>query len=190
MGDGCFNPQVGYVEKENGKKTVGEAPVVTTKGALESDLIECDPNFEFDLFCGQARKQENSKSEIEMEIWFDISTSMRAIFPEGKNCLQYQFLTSLDGKCPGHFFVKTFNTRVKESSGYESVCYYSGLNDGRELIHALKASTAKKVVVISDTDEYAGELRQFIEEGNYSTRGMGAPILGSSLLQQDLSCSL
>lgn len=193
MGDGCFNPQVGYVEAYD--SSLGEReeireeqmPPTLIKGALETNLIECDAKNHFDLFCGEAREVKVTSSAL--EIWFDVSTSMRSIFPEGKNCLQFQFLTALRQKCNSGVTVRAFNTRVRATGADEEVCYYQGLNNGRELIAQLQAASAKKIIVISDTDEYAANLRAFIEKENYATRGMGAPIYGSNLLQQDLACS-
>ncbi len=191
MGDGCFNPQIGYIEDpKQQSKNIGEQSY-HTPATLDLNLVECDESYAFDLFCGQAREQ--AKGEVkrsgQLEIWFDVSTSMRAIFAQGKNCLQLQFLQNLRKKCGETVTVRVFNTRVRFTRSDEEVCDYQGLNNGHELIAQLQIATAKKIVIISDTDEFAGELRTFIEKGNYATQGMGRPIYGPSLMQQEISCS-
>ncbi len=185
MGDGCFHPQLGFIEgeKADGKpRALGE--VKTTPATLDQDLIECQENYAFDLFCGQARAKESMKElpVAGFEVWFDMSASMQAIYNQTGRCLQEQFVERLQVNCKAQLSLKGFQSKVFALSHAREACSYRGSNDGKTLVEELMKSHARKVLVISDTDEYAGELRKFIEQGNYSVKGMGTPLFASSLL--------
>ena len=61
FGDGCFHPQLGLiedpkkVEKAKVKKNIEVQDLnLKTINSEEVDLVNCDENYHFDLFCGKA----------------------------------------------------------------------------------------------------------------------------------------
>ena len=60
VGDKCFHPQLGLYDKSgNKKKLVEERPndfKLKTFNSLDVNLINCDKNYYFDIFCGKEKK--------------------------------------------------------------------------------------------------------------------------------------
>ena len=89
QGDGCFHPQLGYIEKEGPKKA--QAPQVVTPpktfNSADVDLVECREGEYFDIFCGKASKQVKKNTPV--EIWVDTSASLRKMVISGRPTLNF-----------------------------------------------------------------------------------------------------
>ncbi len=173
MGEGCFNPQLGYIpsssEVEAEKKSKSKDTYV--KPTLDTDLIDCDKNYYFDLYCGEAKKKKVTGTEV----WIDISTSMRRIAPGKAGCPQSQFVKDLQNKCPGISF-SVFNTRVFPLNSADQTCSYMGLNDRKRMVDEIRSLEADRLVVITDIDEYAEDLRAFIDREFITAQGLNSPL--------------
>lgn len=183
MGDGCFHPQFGYMDKKPGA-TSGEKPVnvpapkeeqlqVKTFNATETSMINCDKDNYFDIFCGKTKP--NAK-RADVEIWFDISSSLREVdYNKDPNyCNRRTFMTKIMDDCKENVSVSIYNTSLKEVGDYSSVCMAYGTNDAAKLLQWMKASTAKKLLIVTDIDEVSKEMREFLEE-------RGAKIIGDGV---------
>ena len=81
MGEGCFHPQYGYIEKKveakPDPKIIEEQKLeLKTFNAIETGMINCDKNSYFDIFCG---KEKPNTPPAKIEIWFDVSSSLKML---------------------------------------------------------------------------------------------------------------
>ncbi|MBL6989062.1 MAG: hypothetical protein ISR65_04765 [Bacteriovoracaceae bacterium] len=194
MGDGCFHPQLGFIEKDDAlkmnSKTVKKQPKpidklkLKTINAMETDLIDCDPNNYFDIYCGKTKPGDVTAS---VEIWVDISGSLRSIdhsINDVEHCNRRVFVEEVLKQCPNNsVYVSVFNTHKKEMGDLASVCMSYGVNDTKAIIRWLKNSDAKKVIVITDINELSMELRSFLEMNNVTMLGVGTKGMGPSELK-------
>lgn len=181
MGDGCFHPQYGYMDKkaEPGIKTpaivVPKDPELELKtfNATETNMINCDKENYFDIFCGKARA--NAKP-ADVEIWFDISSSLRTVdYNKDPNfCGRRTFMDKVMDGCKNNVRVSVYNTSIKEVGDFSSVCMAYGTNDSAKLLQWMKASTAKTLLIVTDIDEVSRGMRDFLEE-------RGAKIIGDGV---------
>src|SRR5690606_4492427 len=60
MGGGCFHPQLGFIEDPStlGKEESSEPVILKTLNAIESDVMDCDKDYYFDIYCGKAKKEK------------------------------------------------------------------------------------------------------------------------------------
>lgn len=170
MGEGCFHPQLGYISEGEEKKQYKEEEFV--KPTLDTNLIDCDKNYHFDLYCGVASKRKATGTHI----WFDISTSMRRIAPGKKGCPQAAFIRKIESSCGDSITISLFNTRLISMSSADSACSYMGLNNRKRLVTDIKELSADRLIVITDTDEYMEELRTFIDDQLLTTVGLNHPV--------------
>ena len=169
MGDLCFDPQIGLYSKESndGFKEADNyevidrvEPLAKLPGAkaLERDLIECDDATFFDVFCGEAKKGKQG-APSGLEVWIDISDSMKRAdnSGHGSNCERRRMVDILDSACGFNQKVifRYFNEVLKEADTRASACKMIGGNRSDRLLNRLTQSTAKKVVIITDREEYA-----------------------------------
>ncbi|OFZ46022.1 MAG: hypothetical protein A2381_00495 [Bdellovibrionales bacterium RIFOXYB1_FULL_37_110] len=162
MGDGCFHPQDGYIEDESKKKKVVDEVVndkdlnPKTINSADVDLIKCDKDNYFDIFCGKAQKI-NTKSGTDLEIWIDISASLKQydFSKEAGFCKRRMFIEKVINGCPKESVnISVFNTSIKELGSLDTVCDTHGMNDSDRLIGWIENSNSKKLVIITDIDEY------------------------------------
>lgn len=189
FGDGCFHPQLGYIEDQ--KKVMKaierkQAEVdVKTINAEEVNLINCDKDFYFDMYCGRASKVNKAQAKPSaFELWVDVSSSMRQVdFSEdAAYCERRRLVAKLKDGCTGKVDVSTFNTSKKSLGSLESTCLNHGTNDGGRIVQWLKDTDAKQVVIITDVDEYTGEFREYLDLVNAEVIGMGVkPIFAVDL---------
>lgn len=196
MGDFCFDPQTGIVD-ERGYETDSakalqdlDAPEnanpAKTINATETDLINCDKNHYFDVFCGKAQKSK--KKEAKLEVWIDTSASMKGVdFTSNDNfCDRRRLVANLQDQCGYEAIqVAVFDTSIKESSSLEQLCNYRGLNDGKRMVEWIKASTAKHLIVVTDVEEYQNDLREYLDQINAKIHGIGVkPMMAPSLIEE------
>jgi hypothetical protein len=186
MGEGCFHPQFGYMEK----KSANTAPVIIkeeeiklkTFNAIETSMISCDKGNYFDIFCGKEKKQAPS---AEIEIWFDISSSLRAVdYNKDENfCNRRSFMTKVLEGCKDKVRVSVYNTSLKEVGDFSSVCMAYGTNDEKRLVQWMKDSQTKRLLIVTDIDEMSRVMRDFLDENGAKFIGDGVkPFTSSDLV--------
>lgn len=182
MGDGCFHPQFGYMDKKPDASGVKTPAIVVPKdpelelktfNAVETNMINCDKENYFDIFCGKARA---TAKPADVEIWFDISSSLRTVDynKEADQCARRTFMTKVMEGCKSNVRVSVYNTALKEVGDFSSVCMAYGTNDASKLLQWMKASSAKTLLIVTDIDEVSREMRDFLEE-------RGAKIIGDGV---------
>ena len=191
MGDGCFDPQLGYIEKKptsNGKS----APVVIPKdpelqlktfNAVETSLVSCDKGNYFDIYCG---KEKARGKDAEIEIWFDISSSIRSVDynKDPDYCGRRSFMTKVKESCKDKVRVSIYNTSLKELGDESGVCLSYGTNDEPKLIRWMKDSQAKYLLLVTDVDEMSKEMKDFLDTQGAKMTGDGVrPFTSADLVE-------
>lgn len=192
-GDGCFHPQLGYIEdpekvKESNKNKLQEEVQLKTINAEEVNLINCDKEYYFDLYCGKAKKGKKAKSfNSKNQLWIDVSSSMRQVdFSEDSAyCERRRFVAKIQKDCGSGLDIYTFNTGRQTMGALESVCINSGTNNGARLVQWLKETQAENIVIVTDVDEYVGEFREYLDLFGAEIEGIGVkPIYASDLFEK------
>ena len=170
-GDDCFDPQVGIyakpATKESAKSAVVEPQVAMPHlNALESDMINCDKNYYFDLYCGKATMP--AVADADLELWIDISSSLRDIdssSPDGRDCKRHEFVKRVKQKCGERKVeIVTFDTSFKRVSDTSEVCTTRGLNDQKRMMSWLTNSQAKALIFVSDVNEETSTFESFLRD--------------------------
>lgn len=162
MGDGCFNPQIGFVEGDAGAgHDSPDAKPMKTINAEDVNLINCDKDNYFDIYCGKARKQGKLSG---IEFWIDTSSSMRTIdySPDPHFCERRSIGTKLRSTCGSRVEIHTFDSSKKQAGSLDTLCTNYGLNDQRRLMQWIQDSSAKVVYILTDKDEFSIQLRDFL----------------------------
>lgn len=188
MGDGCFHPQFGYMDKKPDAISV-KAPAIAvpkdpelelkTFNAVETNMISCDKGNYFDIFCGKTKANEKP---AEVEIWFDISSSLRTVDynKDPNHCDRRTFMSKVVDACKGNVDISVYNTALKQVGESSSVCMAYGTNDESKLIQWLRASSAKKLLIVTDIDEVSKSMRDFLEENAAKIIGDGVTPFSST----------
>ncbi len=185
MGDGCFHPQYGYMEKKSvtSPTLLKEEDIkLKTFNAVEANMINCDKENYFDIFCG---KEKNTISNSEIEIWFDISSSLRAVdySKDDSFCNRRSFMTKVMDDCKNKVNISVYNTALKQVGDHSSVCMSYGTNDEKKLLQWMKDSQAKLLIIITDIDEMSRAMRDFLEENGAKFIGDGVkPFTSTDLI--------
>lgn len=191
-GEGCFHPQLGYIEDEDKKKKLEKQPRETvgnddvkTINADDVNLIDCEKKYYFDMYCGKASKGKAVKeSSPQYQLWIDISSSMKQVdFSRDEGfCERRRIVAKLEDHCKGKLDVFTFNTSRQHAGGLENTCLNYGTNNGRKLAHWLETTEAKNVVIVTDVDEYEGPFREYLDKVGAEIIGIGVkPLYASDL---------
>jgi len=163
MGDGCFHPQLGFVEGDAGagKKDQILKPLKTINSS-EVDLVKCDKGNYFDIFCGKATGGPSRRTGV--EVWIDTSSSMRNIDynSDPQFCERRTIVKKVRDACGEKINFQIFDTAKKELGVASGSCQNYGLNNQKKMIKWIKDSNAKVVYLITDIDEYSIELRDFL----------------------------
>jgi hypothetical protein len=181
MGDGCFNPQYGYIEKKEAPKPdpkiladKKETDQIELKNfnSLDTSLVNCDKNNYFDIFCG---KEKAGSAPSEIEIWFDVSSSLRTVDynKDPDQCLRRAFMEKVMDNCKSKVSVSVYNTSIKQIGDHSGVCMSYGTNDESRLISWMKNSKAKHLLIVTDIDEMSLEMRSFLESNGAKMTGDG-----------------
>lgn len=193
MGDFCFDPQYGLYKKDHMEEDVSaqkiiedKGPVIPTAHSVDRDLISCDPNNYFDIYCGKARAIQAAKTKI--DIWVDTSSSMREVDFSDKEggCYRKSLLKRLDDDCGFNQKVNVmmFDTSIKQAGGLDSLCQNVGLNDYKRLIDWIERSDAQKLIVITDIYELHKEFADYIESKHGKLRGDKDRMTAAEMLSQ------
>lgn len=164
MGDGCFHPQIGYIEKgTSGTKKKLEKVPNKTINAVDIDLIKCEDGNYFDIFCGKAKKESTTKALF--EVWLDTSSSMRSVdySKDPSYCERRIVARKFREGCGEKVNIQLFDTSLKEMGDLSSACVNYGLNDQKRLMRWIKDSTAKQLYILTDIDELSLELKDFLD---------------------------
>lgn len=174
MGDGCFHPQLGYIEekKEDKKNRADKEFQLKTINATDVSLINCDPNNYFDIYCGRAKDKEETKK---LHIWFDISSSLKSVdySPDGRSCDRKVFIEKVVFNCGNKVSYSVFNTSLKEAGEFSTVCETYGTNDQKKLLQWIKSNNAPNLLIVTDVDEVSHDLRLFLESEGAKIQGDG-----------------
>ncbi len=193
MGDFCFDPQYGLYKKgdvdaevsgEEEKIENRKAPSIPSAKSVDRDLITCDPNNYFDIFCGKSQKQ--GKFEPKLDLWIDTSSSMKEFdfIDSNGGCYRKSLVKRLDETCGFNQKVNVmmFDTSVKQAGSMDSLCNNQGLNDYKKLMDWIERSDAKRLVIITDKYEFHTEFANFIESKHGKFRGDKDALKASDLL--------
>lgn len=194
MGDYCFDPQVGLYKKGDFGAPVDSAKVLddSEKGidharSLDRDLINCDKNNYFDIFCGKARA-EKTVTKSKLEVWIDTSSSMKEFDYTDKegNCYRKSMMKRLDSSCSFNRDVNVmmFDTSIKQAGTMDSLCQNRGLNDQKRLIDWIERSEAKNLIIITDIYELHKEFADYISSKNGTVIGDKDPLTADKLLDR------
>lgn len=184
MGDGCFHPQYGFIEKPNPNvvsPTLLEEKKLELKtfNATEISLVNCDKNNYFDIFCGQERP---NSPPGDMEIWFDVSSSLRTVDynKDPDHCARRSFMEKVMNACKGKVNVSVYNTSIKQIGDHSSACLAYGTNDQAKLLRWMKDSKVKNLLIVTDIDEMSAEMRDFLESNGAKMTGDGVKAFTSN----------
>lgn len=191
MGDFCFDPQFGLYKKDDMEvdvsttKAINEVtPNIPAANSIDRDLINCDPKNYFDVFCGKARKE--AAVNFKLDLWIDTSSSMREMDFSDKEggCYRKSMMKRLDESCGFNKKVNVmmFDTSIKQAGSIDSLCNNQGLNDTKRMIDWIERSDAKKLVIITDINEFHKDFADYIESKNGKFLGDKDPMVASELL--------
>mgnify|MGYP000277129891 FL=1 len=165
MGDGCFNPQVGFIEDESLKKPlpVKKSTTYKTINGLDVDMINCEGGNHFDIFCGKAKKESGVRAEL--EVWLDTSSSMRSVDynKDASYCERRVIARKFREGCGGKVNIQLFDTSLKQMGDLASACVNYGLNDQKRLIRWMNDSSVKQLYIFTDIDELSLELKDYLD---------------------------
>lgn len=193
MGEFCFDPQIGLYKRDDveaevsaGKMNDEKGPAVTTKGAVDRDLITCDKDNYFDIYCGKARP-ETKPAVTKLDLWIDTSSSMREFDFQDKQgmCARKSLVQQLDKSCSFNQAVNVmmFDTSIKQTGTMDSLCQNQGLNDFKRLMDWIERSDAKKLVVITDIYELHKEFADYISSKHGVIRGDKEALTADGMLK-------
>lgn len=188
MGDGCFHPQLGFIEKSEIEKSKPKLTDVSaedkklelkTFNATETSLVNCDKNNYFDIFCG---KEKANAAPSEIEIWFDISSSLKTVDynRDPEQCARRTFMEKVSLSCKSRVNVSVYNTSIKQIGDHSGACQAYGTNDQARLLRWMKDSKAKHLLVVTDIDEMSSEMRDFLESNGAKLTGDGVKAFTSN----------
>lgn len=191
MGDYCFDPQYGLYKKDDANADVVETKKIETDGpsipagkSVEREMIDCDPKNYFDVFCGKAKKEVQTKANL--DVWIDTSSSMREFDYTQKDgsCHRKSLAKVLDDSCGFNQKVNVmmFDTSIKQAGSMDQLCNNQGLNDYKRLIDWIERSEAKKLVVITDLYELHKEFADYIESKHGKLRGDKDPLTAKQIV--------
>lgn len=201
MGEGCFHPQYGYlnrkpvisgttaaapVKKQDEKKEESSAQIqepevkLKTFNAVETSMVNCEKGNYFDIFCG---KEKGQGKFAEIEIWFDVSSSFRAIdYNRDPNyCNRRTFLTKMKEACKDKVSAYVFNTSIKQLGDLSGVCLSHGSNDEAKLLQWIKDSQAKTLLIVTDVEEMSKSMRDFLDSKGAKYTGEMKPFTSTDL---------
>lgn len=191
MGDFCFDPQYGLYRKDDSSldivetsKIASDGPSIPSSKSVDRELIDCDKNNKFDIFCGKAKAE--AKVTTKLDIWIDTSSSMREFdFPQKDGgCHRKSFMKQIDEVCGfnQNVNVMMFDTSIKQAGTIDQLCNNQGLNDYKRLMDWIERSEAKKLVVITDIYEFHKEFSDYIESKNGKFRGDKDPLTAKQMV--------
>lgn len=191
MGEYCFDPQVGLYKKGEQAGSFEEIDASKIEAAKkyefmevqetsEREMINCDENHMFDIFCGEAQKRMKA-GKSKLEVWVDISSTMKQVDFDGfeNECKRERFLKDLAATCPLNQKMKVYYFKEfrKEAGAFDRVCLSSGLNNMNRIMQDLENSKADNVIIVTDIFEADDKFISAIEAtGRGIVRGLEKPL--------------
>lgn len=142
------------------------------KAPLSSDIIKCDKDNYFDLYCGKSMpknvQEVSNDAKKELSIWVDVSGSMREE-DDLKNgtCFRRDFIEKvLARKGKNKVSLKSFDVQIRDESGDATLgfCNNIGLNDDALLIRAIEADESGQLVIITDITEMNKDFYDYLKK--------------------------
>lgn len=181
MGDEWFHPQLGVHSEGHqfaGKKknlidVDSGNPAMENKGLTsgEFDLVDCDTNQFFDLYCGKAPKN-SFKAPTGVEVWVDTSSSLRAVDvgAGGSTCFRQMMVQNVQASC-GKIDFYTFDTSKKSLGSSDASCINYGLNDADRLVEWIREFKGQHLIVITDISEFTASFVGKLEDLGVTLEG-------------------
>ncbi len=195
VGDYCFDPQIGLYKKEKDKiveardySELDTKEVFKEEGEYkEGEYDPCTNPGQFNIFCKKRLKKAVKKSSKKLELWVDISSTMKQVDPTDYQtaCIRERFLKRVNGACPLNEKMKVyiFDENRKELGNFDRVCLNSGLNRVDRLMRDIKASEAESLIIITDIYEAKAEFIDFVEQvAGGSVKGIDKPLYAKNIL--------
>ncbi len=186
MGDGCFHPQLGYMEKKPDSAPLikeEKSNEVKTFNSLETSLINCEKNNHFDIFCG---KEQAESSPSDTEVWIDNTSSIREAdySSDQTSCGRRTFMTNVLAACKSNVRFSVYNTTLKEVGDHSSTCLAHGTNNEKKLVSWIKDSKAKHLLLITDVDELSSDMKHLLDSNGAKIMGDGVkPFTTTDLIE-------
>lgn len=160
--------EVDKLERE-GSQAASETKFLSN---LDVDLVSCDSNYYFDLYCGKSKGQNYAQKSGGIEVWVDTSSSLNQVDRKDKDgeCYRKSFAKRLLSAC-SRLQVSVFDTSLKALGSESVLCDGIGLNDQTRLIQWIQESRAKKLLVITDIYELTTKFSEFLVSIGAHTKG-------------------
>lgn len=179
MGDGCFHPQLGYIEDKPAKlrplpeDEPSSARELKTFNSTQTNLIECREGQYFDIFCGRAQEQLEGRS-TKLELWFDVSSSLRKndYSRDLEHCERRSFAEAIINRCSKRPIIAVYNTSLKEIGQLSQICNLTGGNNTDRTIDWIRGSRTEHLVMVTDTEEFNTQFRDFLARENATIYGI------------------
>lgn len=162
-----------YVDGDDEGKIPHSTKPQKSSNPLPNDLIYCDQKSHFSFFCGPAT-HPSPQEKRPLEIWVDISASMKYVDPLLKDgsCYRKKFLQKMDVNCRStQYSIYLFNTQLKRMGSKDELCGLDGLNDYQRLLQWIKSSNAQKLLIITDVFEIREELLKGLKNYKATLKG-------------------
>ncbi len=176
MGGGCFHPQLGFIEDPDklAKEDEPQPLKLKTMNATETNVMDCDDNYYFDIYCGKA-KPVAKRAKAKLELWIDTSSSLRAVdSPQAESfCYRKSFAERVVESCGEKVRISLFDTSKKAMGTFRDLCGTYGLNDQTRLMKWIEESTADHLVLVTDIDELSMRLSDFLDRIGAKVYGVG-----------------
>lgn len=176
MGGGCFHPQLGFIEDPDQLAKEDEAQPLRLKtlNAVETNVMDCDDNYYFDIYCGKA-KPVTKQARAKLELWIDTSSSLRAVDgPQAESfCYRKSFAERVVESCGDKVRISLFDTSKKAMGTFRDLCGTYGLNDQTRLMKWIEESSADHLVLVTDIDELSMRLSYFLDRIGAKVYGVG-----------------
>ncbi len=190
MGDGCFHPQFGFLEGDAMKEVKEDSMRKNKFEGIHSEgtgIIDCKKGDFFDIFCGKSKKRGASFNfSKKMELWVDTSSSFRAIdySKEANFCGRQKLIKKLREGCK-NLSVSIYNISKKELGRSSGACTSHGTNDTKRLVQWIESSSAKQLIIITDTNEMSSKLSAYLMSIDADIKGLGVkPLTAASMYNQ------
>lgn len=204
MGEYCFDPQVGLYKagKENEAVQVKNESVVDPslkkvrglgdQGFFNTQLINCDKNNFYDVFCNKGKKSKNIKeyTRSKNEIWIDGSGAVK-VFDTSKlekTCKREDFIKLLKSSCTKNNFYQFYSiSNVKKQLGTSSQACQSSDEKIKidKLIAWMNSSNANTIHIYLDEFYAQGKFMAYLKtKPNIKVNGIDTKIKLSQMSEQ------
>lgn len=204
MGEYCFDPQVGLYKagKENEAVQIKNEAVVDQslkkvrglgdEGFFNSQLINCDKNNFYDVFCNKGKKSKNTKeyTRIKNEIWIDGSSAVKAFDTSrvGKGCKREDFIKLLKSSCTKNNYYQFYSiSSVKKQLGTSGqACQTSDEKIKVEkLISWMNSSDANSIHIYLDEYYAQGKFMAYLKtKSNIKVKGIDTKVKLAQMSEQ------